>query len=137
MSRDRFFKKTNIPKINQKSPNSILSFDGFHISYNRSSRDYGCDTTAIVVKGNLFLILNGDHKDELANCAESDGLTGTINYFIDNLNYANSRSEHNNIAGLLEDPVDLKNFALKNIGEDLTKRLITATKNLSQKENLK
>lgn len=52
-------------------PNTTKDADGYYVSYNdHDRRYYGSDTTAIVV-GNCraFLILNGDHRDNL------DGLT--------------------------------------------------------------
>lgn len=136
MSKDHLFKTATIPGMNRKSPNSTLSFKGFHISYNRSSRDYRTDTTAIVIKGNLFLILNSDHKTKLVDCAESNGLNGVINYFIEHLDQSNPKSEHNNIAGILRDDFNLKDYAFANIGKELTEKLILKTKELNNRGKL-
>lgn len=77
-------------------PNQVLLCDDYHVSYN--SMDawlYGCDTTAIVVNyDELFLILNGDHRDKLEEITETSGLQGCIDYFIENIHLANNRSEH-------------------------------------------
>ena len=35
----------------------------WYVSYNYSTRDYGCDTTALVLgQGEYFIILDGDHR---------------------------------------------------------------------------
>jgi hypothetical protein len=76
--------------------NSVFSFSNFYLSYNdRDVGLFGCDTTSIVLgQMQLFLTLNGDHKQALSAIATSDGLQGCIDYFIDNIDQANKRSEH-------------------------------------------
>lgn len=63
-------------------PNEVRQNDHrFYISYNTSSRDYGCPTTALVLKDpqmTKFYILCGDHRKqyEVANTLE-----GCLAYF--------------------------------------------------------
>lgn len=62
-------------------PNEIRqNSDQFYISYNASSRDYGCPTTALVI-GNCekFYILKGDHRQQYE---EAETLEACLNYFI-------------------------------------------------------
>lgn len=75
------------------APNSILSKAGYYISYNDYDRSlYGSDTTAIVIEPELkFLILNGDHRKQLAAC---DSLKSCVDYFNANIELANEYSEH-------------------------------------------
>lgn len=49
----------------------------WYISYNnRDIRDYGCDTTALVLgNGECFFVLNGDHREGLRNCIQSNDLS--------------------------------------------------------------
>lgn len=85
-------------------PNSTRSYDGFHISYCRGETDYGCDTTALVVRGHVFLVLNGCHVCELAQAADESGLEGCVSLFIDLIAHANPYSEHLSAVGLAADP---------------------------------
>lgn len=54
--------------------------DSFYISYNCSSREYGCDTTAIVLEPQMskFYILCGDHRKQYA---AAGNLTACLEYF--------------------------------------------------------
>lgn len=90
------FKNQFISGMGIKAPNSVLCLDQYHISYNTiDTRTYGCDTTAIVLKkGSLFLILNGDHRNQLEEITRSAGLQECIDYFIENIHIANKYSEH-------------------------------------------
>lgn len=47
---------------------------GYYVSYNNYDKGiYGCDTTAIVInKTSAFLILNGDHRDNLRGLSLAD-----------------------------------------------------------------
>lgn len=61
----------------------------YYISYNPSRRDYGVDTTALVITiGNnerqVFYILKGNHKDQYANCKN---LKECVKYFVSNKEY--------------------------------------------------
>lgn len=48
-------------------PNSVYDGDGFYISHKASPRDYGCETTALVLgQGEKFYILKGDHREGYA-----------------------------------------------------------------------
>ena len=49
-------------------PNEVRQNDpSFYVSYNKSTRDYGCPTTALVVNDpqmSKFYILCGDHREQ-------------------------------------------------------------------------
>lgn len=63
----------------------------YHVSYNNYDRQiYGCDTTAIVInKTSAFLILNGDHRNNLRGLSLADA----CNYFHANLDKKNRMSD--------------------------------------------
>lgn len=100
------FSSSTIPVINQKSPNISRPFDGFAVSYNRSSRDYGCDTTGLVIGGRVFLLLSGNHALELAGAAEQGGLVAALTMFIMKMEFAIEQSEHLSAFGIAADPFD-------------------------------
>ncbi|MCE6959620.1 hypothetical protein LAZ40_11245 [Cereibacter sphaeroides] len=77
--------------------NQVAIQDGYHLSYNPSSRDYGCDTTAIVFGETLFFVLNGDHREALGAAVQRGGKQAVIDYFIENVGQANRLSEHTGI----------------------------------------
>lgn len=60
----------------------------WYVSYNPSSRDYGCDTTALVLgQGEHFLTLEGDHREALhaiMDDAKPFTLTRCLRYVDDN-----------------------------------------------------
>ena len=100
-----------------KPINSVKTFEGYHISYNPSSADYGCDTTAIVISGRVFFVLNGNHKKALESIALNSGLVGCLEYFASNYKQVNHMSEHNMALGLANDPFELQTTLLDAIGE--------------------
>jgi hypothetical protein len=52
---------TRITKVNDTARG-----DGFHVSYCFSTRDYGCETTAVVAGNHQrFYVLNGDHTVQM------------------------------------------------------------------------
>lgn len=63
--------------------NTILKGDGFYVSYNKSVRDYGCVTTALVIN-NKYLILEGDHRKKYSEIIDSN--EACIDYFKNNIN---------------------------------------------------
>jgi len=90
----------------------------YYISYNPSSRDYGCDTTALVIVNNIptgkdfrtekltnkfvwngenFYILNGDHSSAFSKC---NSLQECIEYYKENLDKVNRLSS--DIEGWIE-----------------------------------
>ncbi len=113
------------PVTRQLMPNRVRSFDGFHVSYNNSSSDYGCPTTALVLGGRVFLILNGDHAGDLIEAAELGGLQGCMYLFIERIASANSRSEHMAAFGLTEDPFGLQSTVLTLIGQSSLEQAVT------------
>lgn len=119
------FTHGTIPIINQRTTNSVAGFEGFHLSYNPSSVDYGSDTTAFVIKQSLFLILNGDHKTDMHAAAEAGGIMGALDYFIANIGRANYRGSHKE--AVYGDPhFGGDKIALETFGEDGVARLRAA-----------
>lgn len=105
------------PVSNVLAPNVARSFGEFSISYNRHSADYGCDTTAIVLRGRVFFVLNGNHAEQLCFAASGTGIQGCVDYFVENIAQANARSEHHMATGLTSDPFGLLGTALEVIGQ--------------------
>lgn len=69
--------------------------ENYYISYNPSKRDYGVDTTALVITiGNnerqVFYTLKGNHTEQYKNC---ENLKDCVNYFINNKEYAHKFSD--------------------------------------------
>lgn len=64
-------------------PNEVMeSSPDFYISYNASSRDYGCPTTALVLgQGDKFYILCGDHRKAYA---QASTLEACLDYYKEN-----------------------------------------------------
>lgn len=78
-------------------PNDTFNLQdkGCYVSYNSHTRDYGCDTTALVREDGIhptkFLILNGNHTKEyyaLGNYADC------VEYFKAHLDQQNKLSEN-------------------------------------------
>lgn len=128
MKKDNYgFKSAGIcPITNRSTVNVALTFKDFHISYNSSVADYGSDTTAIVLKGRVFLILNGDHRQALSEIAQKKGVKGGVEYFINNIAQANDKSEHRMIIGECSDPFGLTLTALDIIGQNGIDRISRA-----------
>lgn len=133
------FAPSVIPVINQVSPNISRSFDGFAISYNRSTIDYGCDTTALVIRGRVFMLLSGNHALELAGAAENGGLIAALTLFIMKLDLAIGQSEHLEAFGLANDPFDLTSTLREALPEDqytLVANTIRASAELAKSRQL-
>lgn len=75
-------------------PNEVRqNTSSFYVSYNSSSRDYGCPTTALVIKDpemSKFLILCGDHRKqyEVAGTLEA-----CLSYYASNPNIQHNYSD--------------------------------------------
>jgi hypothetical protein len=108
------------------APNVSRSFGDFAISYCRRSVDYGCDTTAIVLGGRVFLILNGYHAEQLIDAASTTGAQGCVDYFSENIAQANARSEHLMASGVVTDLFGLHGTALEVLGQQNLERLAEA-----------
>jgi hypothetical protein len=117
---------SSCPVTNVRAPNVARSFGEFSISYNSHTSDYGCDTTAIVLCGRVFFVLNGNHAVQLCLAASSNGIEGTIQYFIENIAQANHRSEHWMATGLSSDPFSLHPTTLQVIGQCNVDRIVKA-----------
>jgi len=49
-------------------PLNTISNDAkdFHVSFNPDSRDYGCETTALVIGNHqIFFVIDGDHRADM------------------------------------------------------------------------
>lgn len=114
------------PITRRLMPNITRNFNGFHVSYCRQSCDYGSDTTALVLDGRVFFILNGNHAVEMIEAAIRDGIQSCLDVFIERIDRANALSEHRMAAGLEEDPFGLRATTLRLVGQAGMERLITA-----------
>lgn len=118
-----------IPIINERPHNRVADHDGFHVSYNGSVRDYGCETTSIVLGGRVFLVLNGNHTHALNAAVIANGAQGCIDYFAENLSQSSSHSEHLMITGHQPDIFGLAATAREVVGQYGLDRLIGAVSN--------
>lgn len=108
------------------APNVSRSFGDFSISYCRRSVDYGCDTTAIVLGGRVFLILNGYHAEQLIDAASVSGIQACVDYFAENIARANARSEHQMATGVVADLFGLYGTTLEVLGQQSIEKLAKA-----------
>lgn len=121
------FRNHTIPVLCQRSINSTTrAIDGSYVSYNPSSRDYGCHTTALVLGGRVFLILNGDHREGMFTAVVEGGIAAGASYFIDHIDQANARSEHHEVTGQRQDIFNLIPTAVQCIGQELVDRMTQA-----------
>jgi len=128
---DLGMRSSTCPVTRRQYPNVSRSFGGhIHISYNPSSSDYASDTTAIVVNGQLFFLLNGNHAEALCKAATEEGAMGCAAYFAENISCANKHSEHVMASGLCNDPFALQQIALEVFGSEAVERIATAAKAL-------
>ncbi|HGW8688854.1 TPA: hypothetical protein ACNRQC_004800, partial [Klebsiella pneumoniae] len=86
----------------------------------------GCDTTALVLDGRVFFVLNGDHACDMTKAAAARGIDGCIDVFIDRIESASRHSEHKMAIGLTNDEFGLMPTALAVIGEENILRLLSA-----------
>lgn len=110
------------------APNVSRSFGDFSISYCRRTVDYGCDTTAMVLGGRVFLILNGNHAEQLISAASATGAQGCVDYFAENIAKANTRSDHQMATGVVSDLFGLHGTALEVLGQQNLDRLAEAAR---------
>jgi hypothetical protein len=114
------------PVTAELAPNRVRTFDGFHVSYNAHTFFYDSDTTALVLRDRLFLVLNGDHSSEMLDAASRDGLPYALRVFMDRLDVANQLSEHRMALGFCDDPFELQPTMLEAIGRDAFDRFVAA-----------
>jgi hypothetical protein len=75
------------------APNTVLGGDGFYVSYNPDPRDYGSDTTALVVgQMERFYVLVGDHRAQYAELVDH-GFDACLAYFQGHLDQAHRFSD--------------------------------------------
>jgi len=118
------FCSQRIPVTNEVAPNVVRNFGRIHISYNQSARDYGCATTAVVLGGRVFFVLNGNHALALTEAMTQGGPDAVMGYYIDNLDQANSKSEHFEVLGESQDIFNLRDTVLEVLGVDGCKNLV-------------
>lgn len=123
------FSTERCPVTHVTMPNMTRTFSGFHISYARDLAHYGSDTTAIVLQGRVFLLLNGYHADVMVEAAERSGILGCIDVFIERLQQANKLSEHRMAVGVDTDTFSLMPTMLEMIGQIYMDRLMQAVTN--------
>lgn len=75
-----------IPVLIENSISTDNKEEKYYVSYNPSYRDYGIDTTALVItigdnERQVYYILKGKHSNEYANCKN---LKECLNYFVQN-----------------------------------------------------
>jgi hypothetical protein len=115
-------KSSRCPITNELAPNCTRRrFDNFHISYARYIQEYGCDTTAIV--------LDGYHAPDLIEAAETRGIDGCIDIFVERISQVNKLSEHLMAVGIENDPFQLYQTTLEVIGLDNIEKIKNAVKN--------
>ncbi|QRD62699.1 hypothetical protein H8Z72_22500 (plasmid) [Xanthomonas citri pv. citri] len=125
-ARHRGLASQRCPATGELAPNRICEFGTFHISYNPHATQYGCETTALVLAGRVFFVLNGDHTDAMLSAAERNGIEGCIDIFVNQLHLASELSEHRMAVGISADPFALAPTALELIGQDNVARIAAA-----------
>lgn len=120
------FTHSTMPIINERSVNSTMTFNDFHLSYNASSQDYGCDTTAFVLRQRVFIVINGDHRKALSRLATEKGVDGCVDYIIDNITLLNDKSEHKMALGIGQDPFNLQPDTFEVLGDSNIDRFLNA-----------
>lgn len=126
MSSNSAFQSWRCPVTQAMSPNQTKNYEGFHLSHNRRTSDYGCETTSIVLKDRVFFVLNGDHRDALCNAADTGGVQACMDYFMEHIAEANKLSEHHIIIGKMDDYFGLINSSREIIGQATLNRIIEA-----------
>ena len=121
-------KSSSCPVTGTRSANVTRSVGtAVHISYNPSSAGYGCDTTAIVLRERVFFVLNGNHAEALCSAVEQHGVSGCVEYFVQNISQANGRSEHLMATGLAEDLFGLLPTTIEVLGQGAVARIASAS----------
>lgn len=120
------FSTERCPVTRQVMPNMTRQYDGFHISYARYLSHYGCATTALVLQGRVFFVLNGDHTQDMVEAANQRGIQGCIDLFIERVHQVNNLSEHQMAVGLAADPFGLSQTTLELIGQQSVDRIVQA-----------
>lgn len=118
------FCSQRIPVTNEVATNVVRNFGQLHISYNGSARDYGCATTAIVLGGRVFFVLNGNHALALTEAMTKNGPDAVIDYYVEHLVQANVRSEHFEVLGERTDHFGLRSTVLEVLGFDGYRNLV-------------
>lgn len=108
------------------TPNMAKTYQGFHISYTGYMDHYGSDTTALVLKEQVFFILSGSHGKALEQIADDEGIQGCIEYFIKHLDQANKMSDHLMAVGLKADPLKCQPVAIEILGQATFDHLLAA-----------
>lgn len=108
--------------------NTVKKRGCHHISFNKSSREYGCPTTALVINGRVFIILCGNHYDNLNN-ALADGIESAWDYVVKNAKNLHDMSEHNQVLGLETDLFGLRETTVDYLSDEALNNLYHAVTN--------
>jgi len=104
--------------------NRVTDHEGYHVSYNPSPRDYGCDTTALVLGDHaIFLILKGNHYDALN---QAPSMQAAVDYFIDHADLAHDYGDHKHLRNY-NHPFSVPKHADILLGADNIERILNAT----------
>lgn len=113
--------------------NRVAPYQGFHISYDPRVGIYGCETTALVLKNHVFLILAGDHSEAMNTIAGEQGISGCVDYLVKNINCLHCNSEHKMITGIDRDQFNLTPTAVEVLGQEGIDRIKSALENINGK----
>jgi hypothetical protein len=112
----------NVPIENQVTE----TYDDFYLSYSADTRDYGCETTALVFgQMALFFILKGDHRKNYEKALEQGGKDAALDYFIDNIDQAHQHGNHKSIFNE-NDPFHAMDHARKHLSQEVRDRIAIA-----------
>lgn len=120
------FESQHCPATRQVMPNMTRVFKGYYISYAGYISEYGCATTALVLQGRVFMIINGNHALEMIEANEKSGIDGCVDVFIKYLAKVNHCSEHMMALGLIKDLWSLMPTAVEVLGQNNMDRITAA-----------
>ncbi|WP_415912429.1 hypothetical protein [Neptuniibacter sp. QD37_11] len=122
------------PGTHEVMPNvTKTKSDSVHVSYCSRTIDYGCATTAMVFKGRVFFILNGNHAQAWDAAIDEGGVSAGLDYFIEHLAEANPHSEHRMAVGIDKDRYGLMASLQEVVGGEGIQRVFEAVLRESKK----
>lgn len=122
----RGFSSVHCPVTREVMPNMTRNSKGFHISYAGYQSHYDSDTTALVLQGRVFFILNGNHAGAMVEAVEQSGIDGCVALFIEKIQLTNPHSEHRMAVRVAADPFALYPTTLEVIGQNNVDRIVQA-----------
>jgi hypothetical protein len=120
------FKSQSLPITNEMAPNTVSGYSGFHLSFNNRTAHYGCETTAFVLKNSVFLLLNGDHREQMDECAAAGGLQACFDYYVDNIHLANGMGDLQTVVKGCKSLGYVQDTAREALGEENLRKLQAA-----------